>query len=96
MWILSFALSIDNITYGLASGTGSILKQASEQLVSSVLLAGVGLAVGLAIAQAIPAVWRHATVANGVAGGALVRASRDRQRALPATSRHSSERAGLA
>jgi hypothetical protein len=75
IWILPFALSIDNITYGLANGTGSILRQASEQVASSALLAGIGLAVGLAIAQAIPAVRRHATVANGVAGGALVLAS---------------------
>jgi hypothetical protein len=76
MWILPFALSIDNITYGLAGdGTGSIFRQASEQLVSSTLLAGIGLAIGLGIARAIPAVRNHTQVANGVAGGALVLAS---------------------
>jgi hypothetical protein len=76
MWILPFALSIDNITYGLAGdGTGSIFRQASEQLVSSALLAGIGLAIGLGIARAIPAVRNHTQVANGVAGGALVLAS---------------------
>lgn len=75
MWILPFALSIDNITYGLAGGNGTLLRQAGEQLLPSALLAGVGLAVGLGIAQAIPAVRRHVPAANGVAGGALVVAS---------------------
>lgn len=75
IWILPLVLTIDNITFGLADGAGSALRQSGEQLVSSALMAGVGLAIGLAAAQAIPAVRRHAAVANGVAGGALVLAS---------------------
>lgn len=44
-------------------------------LLSSALLGGLGLAIGLAIASAIPAVRSHTAVANGVAGGALILAS---------------------
>lgn len=76
MWILPFALSIDNITFGLADGgNGSIWGQAGEQLVSSALMAAIGLAVGVAVTRSIPAMRKHAAVANGVAGGALVLAS---------------------
>lgn len=76
MWILPFALCADNITFGLAGdGTGPALAQAAQQLASSALLGAAGLAIGVAVFRAIPAVRRHAAVANGVAGGALVLAS---------------------
>jgi hypothetical protein len=75
MWVLPFALSIDNIAYGLIGGRGAILQQAGQQALSSALLGGMGLAIGLAVASAIPAVRRHAAAANGVAGGALIVAS---------------------
>lgn len=75
MWVLPFALSIDNVAYGLIGGRGAILQQAGQQALSSALLGGIGLAIGLAIASAIPAVRRQTAVANGVAGGALIVAS---------------------
>jgi hypothetical protein len=76
VWVLPWVLSIDNITYGLVGDhAGSILGQAGEQALSSALLAGVGLAIGIGLAQAFPAMRRHTAVANGVAGGALILAS---------------------
>jgi len=71
-WALPFALAIDNVTVGMVGDhPGALLAQA----LSSALLAGLGLAAGLALARAVPAARRHAAVANGVAGGALIVAS---------------------
>ncbi len=76
VWALPFALSIDNITFGLVGDhPGAIFAQAGQQALSSVLLAGIGLVVGVGLARVVPATRRHAAVANGVAGGALILAS---------------------
>ena len=76
VWALPFALSIDNITFGLVGDhPGAIFAQTGQQALSSVLLAGIGLAVGVGLARVVPATRRHAAVANGVAGGALILAS---------------------
>jgi hypothetical protein len=76
VWALPFALSIDNIAFGLVGDhPGAIFAQAGEQALSSALLAGVGLIVALGLARVFPATRRHAAVANGVAGGALILAS---------------------
>ena len=76
VWALPFALSIDNITLGLVGDhPGAIFAQAGEQALSSALLASVGLIVSLGLARVFPATRRHAAVANGVAGGALILAS---------------------
>src|SRR6516225_3596026 len=47
-WALPFVLSIDNITYGLIdhAWSSSVAVQAIEQLISSALLALIGLALG--------------------------------------------------
>jgi len=75
-WALPFALAIDNVTFGVVGGhPGAVLAQAGAQALSSALLAGLGLVVGLGLARALPATRRHAAVANGVAGGALIVAS---------------------
>ena len=74
-WALPFALAIDNVTFGVVGHPGAILAQAGTQALSSALLAGLGLVVGLGLARALPATRRHAAVANGVAGGALIVAS---------------------
>ena len=76
VWALPLALSIDDITFGLAGDhPGAIFAQAGQQALSSVLLAGLGLVVGLGLARVFPATRRHVAVANGVAGGALILAS---------------------
>jgi putative Mn2+ efflux pump MntP len=75
VWILPFALSIDNITYGLVDGVpahASVLFSAAEQTLSSAVQAGIGLAIGMGIAYAFPAVRRRMGLANGIAGAALI------------------------
>ena len=56
VWALPFVLSIDNITYGLIDHTrsSSVAVQAIEQLISSSLLALVGLIASAAVLRAIP------------------------------------------
>jgi putative Mn2+ efflux pump MntP len=78
VWILPWALSIDNITYGLVSGVSahaSVWFSASEQALSSAVQAGIGLAIGMGIAYAFPAIRRHIALANGIAGAALIAAA---------------------
>jgi hypothetical protein len=75
VWILPLLLSLDNITYGAVDGISSstsVWVSASEQALSSLIQAGAGLAIGIAIAYSIPAVRRHIWLANGVAGGAMI------------------------
>jgi hypothetical protein len=77
VWVLPLVLCFDNVTYGLVGGhPGAILWQAGEQVASSALLAGAGLAVSLAITRALSATHRRAAVANGLAGGAARRPER--------------------
>jgi hypothetical protein len=66
LWVLPFALTLDNLTYGAAGGHQSLLSQATEQALSSALLA----LAGLLVAVALP---RMAT--TRLAGGALVLAA---------------------
>lgn len=78
IWILPWALSIDNITYGLVNGVpahASVWASAGVQALSSSVQAGIGLAIGMAIAYAFPAVRRRMPLANGVAGVALIAAA---------------------
>ena len=75
LWILPFALSIDNITFGLVDGVSknaSVWTSASQQTLSSAVQAGMGLAIGLAIAYAFPALRRRMALANGVCGALLI------------------------
>jgi putative Mn2+ efflux pump MntP len=75
VWILPWALSIDNITYGLVSGVpahASVWFSAGEQALSSAVQAGIGLAIGMGVAYAFPAVRRRMALANGIAGGLLI------------------------
>jgi Putative manganese efflux pump len=78
VWILPWALSIDNITYGLVTGVAahsSVWFSASEQALSSAVQAGIGLAIGLGIACAFPVIRRRMALANGIAGAALIAAA---------------------
>jgi hypothetical protein len=77
IWVLPFALTVDNLTYGLAGDhTGTLVGQASQQTVSSALLAFVGLLVGAWLPTVIPAARRLAPlrlagVAMLIAAGVL-------------------------
>jgi len=75
VWILPFALSVDNITYGLVDGVpahASVWFSAAEQTLSSAVQAGIGLAIGMGLAALFPVVRRRMALANGIAGGALI------------------------
>jgi putative Mn2+ efflux pump MntP len=75
VWILPWALSVDNITYGLVDGVtkgASVWVSAGEQALSSAIQAGIGLAIGMGLAYAFPAVRRRMALANGIAGCALI------------------------
>ena len=50
----------------------SVWFSAGEQALSSAVQAGIGLAIGMGIAYAFPALRRRMPLANGVAGGALI------------------------
>jgi hypothetical protein len=78
IWALPVALSIDNITFGLIdhSWTTNAWGQAGEQLLSSALLAGIGIAISVAVVNMIPRLrrWheRNSIGMLGFAGGALI------------------------
>jgi hypothetical protein len=75
VWILPFALTLDNITYGLVDqSAGSVFGQAAQQAASSALLALIGLLVGAVLPRFVPAMQRRA-VATSFAGGALILAA---------------------
>ena len=68
-------LSIDNITFGLIdhAWSSSVAVQAIEQLISSSLLALVGLLASAAVMRAVPgSKQRSTTFAAGFAGAALI------------------------
>jgi hypothetical protein len=75
VWALPFALSIDNITYGLIdhAWSSSVAVQAIQQVVSSALLALVGLALSTAVLRALPGAQERSRVFTaGFAGAALI------------------------
>ena len=70
VWLLPWALTLDNLTYGLA-GNHSVLQQAGLQAVSSALLALAGLMAAVVLPRAVPALAHRAT-ATRFAGAALL------------------------
>jgi hypothetical protein len=71
VWILPWALSVDNLTYGAVNGIPahySVLASAGEQALSSAVQAGIGLAIGIGLVAAFPAMRRRMALANGIAG----------------------------
>jgi hypothetical protein len=75
VWALPLALSIDNITYGLIdhAWSSSVAVQAIEQLLSSALLALIGLGLSAAVLRAVPGAGRRSRVFTaGFAGAALI------------------------
>lgn len=78
VWLLPLALTIDNITFGLVDGVpahASAWASAGEQALSSVLLAGVGLAVGIGVTAAIPALRNRTVLTRGISGAAVIAAA---------------------
>jgi hypothetical protein len=72
IWLVPLALIMDNLAYGVANDySGSLLGHASEQALSSSLLAFAGLA---AVAAVLPRLERR-DAAVRVAGGALLLAA---------------------
>jgi hypothetical protein len=75
IWILPWLLSLDNITYGAVDGVSngaSVWFSAFEQALSSVFQASIGLAIGIAVVYAIPALRQRMWLANATAGGAMI------------------------
>ena len=74
VWALPFVLTIDNITYGLIdhAWSSSVAVQAIEQLVSSALLALIGLVLSAAVVRAVPKLQQSRVVVAGCAGAALI------------------------
>jgi hypothetical protein len=72
VWALPFVLSIDNITYGLIdhAWSSSVAVQAIEQLVSSSLLALIGLVASAAVLRAIPGSQRRSVAFPAAFAGA--------------------------
>src|SRR4051812_37778656 len=71
VWLLPVALIFDNLTYGIANDyNGTLAGQAVSQLVSSSLMAGLGLAVAVWLPRVVPAMRHHA--ASKVAGAGLL------------------------
>jgi hypothetical protein len=75
VWLLPLVLTIDNITFGLVDGHTSIWASAGEQALASVLMAGVGLAVGMGVTAAIPALRTRRALASGISGAAVIAAA---------------------
>jgi hypothetical protein len=69
VWVVPFALTVDNLAYGVGSDySGSLFGHAAEQALSSSLLAFAGL---VAAALLLPRMERRAAAIR-VAGGALL------------------------
>jgi hypothetical protein len=72
IWVLPFALTMDNLAFGVASDySGSLAGHATEQALSSALLALVGLYVAGLLPRVIPALQSRA-VAVRFAGVSLL------------------------
>jgi hypothetical protein len=75
VWVVPFALTMDNLAYGVASDySGSLAGHAAEQALSSALLALIGLYVAGVLPRVVPALQSRA-VAVRFAGVALLLAT---------------------
>jgi putative Mn2+ efflux pump MntP len=71
VWLLPWLLSVDNITFGAVDGVPahfSVWQSAGAQFLSSAVQAGLGLAIGIGVVAAFPAIRRRMPLANAVAG----------------------------
>jgi hypothetical protein len=71
VWAVPFALTVDNLAFGVAGEHGgTLLGQLAQQTVSSALLAYVGILIGVALPRYVPAMRRGSV--TQVAGGVLL------------------------
>jgi hypothetical protein len=78
VWILPWALSVDNLTYGAVDGIPahySAWLSAGEQALSSAVQAGIGLAIGIGLVAAFPAMRRRLAMSNAIAGVLILAAA---------------------
>ena len=78
VWILPWALSVDNITYGLVSGVpahASVWFSAGEQTLSSAVQAGVGLLIAWGLVALFPILKRQMSLAFAFCGVAILAAA---------------------
>ena len=74
IWLLPVALVFDNLTYGIADDSkGTLLGQSVSQLVSSALMAFIGIMIAVYLPRALPVMRHHAV--SKVAGAGLLVAS---------------------
>ncbi|MGD0244933.1 MAG: hypothetical protein ABSB59_32040 [Streptosporangiaceae bacterium] len=79
VWVLPWALSVDNLTYGAVDGIPahySVWASAGEQALSSAVQAGVGLAIGIGLVAAFPALRRRMAMSSAIAGVMIIVAAR--------------------
>ena len=73
VWVVPFALTLDNLAYGVGNDySGSLLGHAAQQALSSALLASIGL---VAVAAVVPRMERRGADTVRLAGGALLLAA---------------------
>ena len=69
VWVFPHLLVLDNLTYGLTRN-GDLFQQATQQAVSSAVLAFAGLMIAVVLPRVVPAARTHA--ATQVAGAGLL------------------------
>jgi hypothetical protein len=78
VWILPWALSVDNITYGLVSGVpadASVWFSAGEQTLSSAVQARIGLLIAWGLVALFPVLKRLVSLALAFFGVATLAAA---------------------
>ena len=78
VWILPWALSVDNITYGLVGGVpahASVWFSTGEQALSSAVQAGIGLLIAWGLVALFPVLKRQMSLAFAFAGVATLAAA---------------------
>ncbi|WP_446666515.1 hypothetical protein [Flexivirga sp. B27] len=72
VWALPIALTVDNISFGLAEGTSSAAMSFTQQLVSSSILAFAGVMASVAVVRTFPKVQANRVLTSGLAGAATL------------------------
>jgi hypothetical protein len=78
VWILPWALSVDNITYGLVSGVpahASAWFSAGEQTLSSAVQAGIGILIAWGLVALFPVLKRQLSLCFAFCGVGVIAAA---------------------